>query len=157
MFYLAPEFYKAEELNEAYLNTNVLRKSAPFSPLDIGSLPDDGPHYVVFCASVKYAYRRSESRKLLERSHSGEDFLEHQLMRAHRDKVETNGAFFDRITRGILDVIEERQVLLQSAQATHLWEEAERRETRQEKAQFAAYLSRAYLDTELFVLSEQDN
>lgn len=50
VFYIAPEFHLPEELNDAYLNQQVLNRSAAFSPNNIGKL-DDQDHYVVFEAS----------------------------------------------------------------------------------------------------------
>lgn len=47
VFYIAPEFYLPEELNDAYLNQQVLNRSAAFSPNEIGPV-DAEDHYVIF-------------------------------------------------------------------------------------------------------------
>ena len=48
VFYIAPEFHLPVELNRHYLSKNVVANSAAFAPSDIGPLPDDNDHYLVF-------------------------------------------------------------------------------------------------------------
>lgn len=46
--YAAPLFHECAELNDHYLNDAILDNSMAFSPSDIGELPDEENHYVVF-------------------------------------------------------------------------------------------------------------
>ncbi|MCP3749276.1 hypothetical protein [Pseudomonas sp. SBB6] len=46
--YAAPLFYECAELNSHYLNDAILDNSMAFSPSDIGELPDEENHYIVF-------------------------------------------------------------------------------------------------------------
>jgi hypothetical protein len=48
VFYIAPEFHQTSELNDFYLRKSIISNSAAFSPKDIGDIPDDEEHYVVF-------------------------------------------------------------------------------------------------------------
>jgi len=48
LYYAAPEFHLRDELNETYLAGSVEPQIWFFAPSDIGRLPDDGEHYVVF-------------------------------------------------------------------------------------------------------------
>jgi hypothetical protein len=48
VYYSAPAFHRPEELNDAYLRHEVLIRSLWLRPSVIGSLPDDGYHYVAF-------------------------------------------------------------------------------------------------------------
>ncbi|MGN8160354.1 hypothetical protein ACS8YF_16970 [Salinisphaera sp. SWV1] len=67
VFYIAPEFYRPDELNSYYLNRSVLAHSAAFSPADIGVLPDDQEHYVVFEKGSTIGYRCSEDPEAIPR------------------------------------------------------------------------------------------
>lgn len=156
VFYVAPEFYLAHELNEAYLSKNVCEKSAYFSPCDIGSLPDDGPHYVVFGRSNAMAYLCSEEPKTVSRFYYGEVFWESQLSRLRQRKSKVNEVFFEEISYRMADTIQKR---ISSFDQMEIFqnEVRKKRETLREKAQFAAYLARAYFDAELFIIAEQDD
>jgi hypothetical protein len=69
VFYVAPEFHLPGELNEFYLNKAIILNSAAFSPSDIGPLPDDEAHYVVFERGSSLAYRcTGEPLKFRKRS-----------------------------------------------------------------------------------------
>jgi hypothetical protein len=57
--YTAPIFYECAELNSHYLNDEILENSVAFRPSDIGELPDEESHYVVF-NRVGLAYRCSD-------------------------------------------------------------------------------------------------
>lgn len=46
--YTAPMFHEAAELNNYFLHDGILNNSAAFLPSDIGQLPDEKDHYVVF-------------------------------------------------------------------------------------------------------------
>jgi hypothetical protein len=56
VFYIAPEFHLPSELNGFYLSKTVVFNSAAFSPLDLGPLPDDDQHYVVFERGTAVGY-----------------------------------------------------------------------------------------------------
>jgi hypothetical protein len=58
VYYVAPAFYQTAELNEHYLSKQIVNNSVGFRPGDIGLLPDEDPHYVVFNSRLA-AYRCS--------------------------------------------------------------------------------------------------
>jgi hypothetical protein len=60
VFYAAPEFHQPHELNSAYLRKSVVRSSAFFRPRAIGTLPDDGDHFVSFAAGAPFGVRFSD-------------------------------------------------------------------------------------------------
>lgn len=153
VFYAAPEFYLVPDLNRAYLNENVLERSALFSPCDIGVLPDDGHHYVVFVDWMRTAYLYSKGRRPIERFYSGESFMERQLSRLARKKSGINTAFFEKTVNTIIQTIQREeydsdQIRLLKQQLTT------RKETLSDQARFAAYLSRAYFDAQFFIVAE---
>lgn len=67
VFYIAPEFHLPGELNTFYLSRTVVSNSSAFSPLDIGKLPDDNEHYVVFEKGSNVGYRCSDQPKKVHR------------------------------------------------------------------------------------------
>lgn len=67
VLYIAPEFHLPEELNAFYLARTVVNNSAAFSPLDIGPLPDENEHYVVFERGASFGYRCSVEPKKVSR------------------------------------------------------------------------------------------
>ena len=63
VFYTAPLFHEPEELNDAYLNGNVSNRSLWIHPSQIGLLPDDEQHYVVFDSPTNW-HMCSEPKKM---------------------------------------------------------------------------------------------
>jgi hypothetical protein len=64
VFYAAPTFLNATEFNDAYSRAEVHLRSFLFSPEDIGSLPDNEAHSVVYSKKSDNAWRCSEAKKL---------------------------------------------------------------------------------------------
>jgi hypothetical protein len=64
VFYAAPEFHKPTELNDAYLTSQMIARSAFFRPNAIGALPDDDEHFVCFNSGATFGYRYSEPYKV---------------------------------------------------------------------------------------------
>ena len=60
VFYIAPVFHQTAELNTHYLAGSIVDESAAFRPGEIGPLPDDQEHYVVF-NNRPLAYRCSDN------------------------------------------------------------------------------------------------
>ncbi len=48
VYYAAPLFHTPAELNDAYINSTVIPRSAFFRPSEIGDLPDGGNHHLSF-------------------------------------------------------------------------------------------------------------
>lgn len=89
VFYTAPLFHEPEELNDAYLNGNVSNRSLWINPSQIGLLPDDEQHYVVFDSPTNW-YMCSEPKKMdfIVTFEKMNDDLKHNL--------QTNGNKFTR-------------------------------------------------------------
>lgn len=54
VFYVAPFFHQTAELNSHYISRSIVQNSAAFRPSDIGPLPDQEEHYVVFNRHAAY-------------------------------------------------------------------------------------------------------
>jgi hypothetical protein len=59
VYYVTPAFHLSAELNTHYLSKKIVDNSFGFCPSDIGVLPDDDEHYVVF-NGLPVAYRCSD-------------------------------------------------------------------------------------------------
>jgi hypothetical protein len=64
VFYAAPMFHKASDLDHAFAYRNVVARTAFFRPRDIGSLPDDDDHSLSFVQSHHNAWFFSEPKEL---------------------------------------------------------------------------------------------
>src|SRR5262249_14728142 len=64
VYYAAPEFHSAPELNAAFAASSVAARSAFFAPSDIGPLPDEAEHFVAFRADAPQAWTFSEAREV---------------------------------------------------------------------------------------------
>lgn len=60
VYYAAPRFDRPYELDEAYLQEEMVKRSIFFRPAKIGALPDAGPHHVSFPKAGNKGWRLSE-------------------------------------------------------------------------------------------------
>lgn len=148
VYYVAPEFYTSDDLTEHYMNKAVLWHSALFMPSDIGHLPDDEKHCVAFDRGPT-AYSCSKEpvqiKKLAGKSFAKSYRSTYQARRRRVDDV-----FFDHLIDRMIEVLENRRITIAHLKKTR----SMRKEiqTLEEKALFAGFVTRAYFDTELFVI-----
>lgn len=69
VYYAAPHFHLPEELNDAYMNNEVINRSVFYKPSEIGGLPDLEEHHVSFKAGHP-AYIFSEPKQFIDESKS---------------------------------------------------------------------------------------
>jgi hypothetical protein len=72
VFYIAPEFHLPAQLNNFYLSRTVINNSAAFRPSDIGQLPSNDEHYVVFQKAASHGFRCSDDPKRVRRTVLGD-------------------------------------------------------------------------------------
>ena len=153
VFYVAPEFRASRDLNLAYASRNVAQRSAFFSPKDIGSLPDDGRHYVVFTTRTSDAYLCSEPHRV-RRTRVEEIFKLASARKRRPEEAElTKGEdFYTRLVTKMLDAYAREGRKLGHGAIEQL-----RRLSRdREPAPFAQYLSQTLFDCELLVVGAQE-
>lgn len=68
VFYIAPEFHTIDEFNGFFKNQAVVKNSAAFSPLEIGSLSDEVKHFMCFERLVPHGYFCSEPKQIAKNS-----------------------------------------------------------------------------------------
>lgn len=112
VFYAAPEFSEPGQLDGAYSENEVVARSAFFRPGDIGELPDDRFHYVVFTDRSLEAYFCSEKPARVART-GADDVLKLARRIAERagaavsSRVDTTGArdeFYLRLIESMLEI-----------------------------------------------------
>src|SRR5258708_40251362 len=83
VYYVAPAFHQAEQLNDAFLNGAVRPRSLWIRPSQIGPLPDSKQHHVSFEAIANWAFF-SEPRRLGEYGKTGRAVRRPQRIRGSR-------------------------------------------------------------------------
>lgn len=73
VYYVAPLFSRVQELNDAYINNNILDRSIFLKPSLVGPLPDDEPHHVSFKPGYP-VYRLSEPQVVRRNTDGNHDF-----------------------------------------------------------------------------------
>lgn len=105
VFYIAPEFHLPAELNNFYLSRRVIDNSAAFRPSDIGPLPSNDEHYVVFEKAASFGYRCSDDPRQVARTNLSDG------LRAAIPEMEPRDLRREDIvelSRKMLDVIDRR-------------------------------------------------
>ncbi len=154
VFYIAPEFHLPSELNKFYLSRQVVSHSAAFSPQDIGAMPDDDEHYVVFERGAAIGYRCSDAAKEVSKF-SLSNGLESVLNQQDKKSRNLGEAGLRDISQCMLDVLKE-------------FEEVEKQKKNPEKSidipgltkivnerstiESIGYMARTFFDAELLVL-----
>lgn len=76
VYYAAPAFFKAEDLNEAFSSRAVVDRTIFVRPSDIGRLPDEDGHCIAFRPGERFGYLFSEFRKEVPIAARGHQFAE---------------------------------------------------------------------------------
>ncbi|MCX6170652.1 MAG: hypothetical protein NTX65_15025 [Ignavibacteriales bacterium] len=74
VFYVAPIFFDASELNNYYLSNTIVHNSIAISPLEIGEIRDDDEHSISYKFGAP-VYRFSKPIKIREYFEKSDDFL----------------------------------------------------------------------------------
>ena len=64
VFYASPRFSSPAQLSNAYVNSQVEKRTAFWKPADIGPLPDDQEHYLCYGPDDAFGYFCSEPRQI---------------------------------------------------------------------------------------------
>ena len=64
VYYVAPCMTNVDHFNDMYISANVHQSSVFFSPREIGPLPDDEKHVIVYRNGMSFAWLCSEPREI---------------------------------------------------------------------------------------------
>ncbi|HEO1760179.1 hypothetical protein [Pseudomonas aeruginosa] len=152
VYYVAPGFHQTAELNAHYLSKQIVNRSFGFRPGDIGVLPDEDEHYVVF-NSRPLAYRCSDEPSPVKAQVMGD------LLGVARDQRATrnlNEAGIRQIGQTIVDVLRKsrtRRSLVGHKSINP--DEVARAIDNQPTLRTLAFISRTVLDSELLILRNE--
>ncbi|GAI37645.1 unnamed protein product, partial [marine sediment metagenome] len=151
VYYVAPEFYAIEELDEYYSTYTVSDHSSFFSPLEIGGLPDDDYHYLTFITSDNYYDLHSNQFSEKRRRFSKVDLVERLSTRLQQQPFELDNKYFHNLANKLIMILSE--YIGDEKRVVALKNQIQKRELAMEKARFVSYLARTYIDAEFIILS----
>jgi len=150
VYYASPMFHEAGELNDAYSMRRVVQSSVFFRPLDIGTLPDQGQHYVVFHPSDPMAYLYSVEPRPI-RSIPGKHWQEKVFFGAKERMTKVNPDMFKELLASIEATLSD-ELPFWKRQQEALLERFTRHDTKG-LAAYVSYLARTYFDSQFILVS----
>jgi len=157
VYYVAPEFHEQIELNQFYLARSIVDNSACFTPADIGSLPDQYDHYVVFDRAGRTAWVHSDERRRTEKRFEKGGFADYFIDVIDAKKHEVSLDFLEEQNRRFLSFLDSREKEVGGLQRFELEFRQRARRSRKEAALFLSYLARTYFDAELIIIAHENN
>lgn len=153
VFYIAPEFHLPRELNDHYLNKTVIQNSAAFSPKDIGEMPDEDDHYLVFERGNNIAYRCSNEPKEVRKSSLSNGFGSLLKQRDVRH-MEVNEESLRTLADNMLKVLESSESRLKKYKKSIDVDGIKRIVSSREAMGAIGYMARTFYDSELVILPD---
>ncbi len=143
VYYATPKMHEAVNLNGAFFDGRVVAHTLFISPGEIGELPDNQNHRVVFSGTTKDVYFCSKPRRLEHAIH-GEDFAEAMpKVLASREPEVLDDACFHRLASEMVSLVSPNR---------RIFDELSRGKFEMTPATFANYLARTLFDCELLVI-----
>jgi hypothetical protein len=142
VYYVAPMFYEVAELTAAFFGKTVSARSLFVSPSEIGPLPDEEGHCIVFNSSSPLAYFCSEPKPLKMTIH-GREFAEKlRVLRSHRQPFALNEDFFSKLAEEMRKIITPELFVFDT-------ELIDRHRREMNPLLFVSFLSRTFFDCDL--------
>lgn len=152
VMYIAPEFHLPIELHNYYLNKTIISNSAAFRPSDIGPLPDDDEHYVVFEKGTVDAYVCSEKPKQVARVDL-KDGISAALIRDGVKPRDLGNEYLSRLIHKLIAVIESAELVREDERLKVDYQEIESKTSEgRSLEQVAAHLARTYFGCEIHLV-----
>lgn len=150
VYYTAPLFHEPTELNDAYLSRRVREKSIWIKPSDIGPLPDDNEHYVVFNSTLNWHF--CSEPKFVDQN-SGFKYRSENI----KNKINTQGQnfnehFLDNLSFQVEEIAQRKKDI--SQESKNIAREQLRDKSSVEKI---AFYSSVFLNCQFFIVNERDN
>lgn len=143
VYYAAPKMHEAVNLNGAFFDGRVVAHSVFVSPGEIGEVPDNQNHRVVFSSATKEVYFCPKPRRLGNAIH-GEDFADSiQRLLATREPEQLDDYCFHRLASEMVSLVSPNR---------RIFDELSRGKFEMTAATFANYLARTLFDCELLVI-----
>lgn len=144
VYYVTPLFYTLEELNDYYVNNQIIANSTFITPHSIGMIKDDDNHHISFQEAGKPFYIFSEPREL-GRLPSFETFFERINLRLESIILEN---IWQETTEDMLEILLEYQIINEQNRGLIIEIISNR-----SSIQKVAYLAQAFFESQLFIVS----
>jgi len=143
VFYATPKIHEAVNLNSAFFDHQVVALSLFVSPREIGELPDNESHCVVFSNRVEEVYFCPLQQKL-NRAIQGEKFadaIRRQLVDV--EPAALDDGFYHRLASDMASLVSPNR---------RIFDELTRGKFQMSAAMFAGYLARTLFDCNLLII-----
>jgi hypothetical protein len=149
VLYAAPRFHTPDELNDAFSNAGMVKRSAFIHPKTIGPLPDVEEHSVSFGSGSLLAVFRSEPQEV--ELADPEDLFGPILRSRHDEATESEPRGFRELGNQLVDLYASRRPGAEGERARRLSTLASDREPRD----YARFVALALFDSELLISADE--
>ena len=143
VFYATPKIHEAVNLNSAFFDHQVVASSLFVNPGEIGELPDNQSHRVVFSGRTEDVYLCSKPRKLDGVIH-GADFAETvRRVVSGREPRSLDEVFYIHLAEEMVSLVSPNR---------RIFDELSRGKVEMGASTFANYLAKTLFDCELLIV-----
>lgn len=146
VFYATPKIHEAVNLNSAFFDKQIVAGSLFVRPGEIGELPDNESHRVVFSGRHERVYLCSSGQegRRLEKVVHGEDFAATiEKLTAEREAERLDEPFYLHLAADMLSLVSPNR---------RIFDELSRGKLAMTAATFADYLAKTLFDSELLII-----
>ncbi len=146
VYYVAPKFHLTSELNDGYLNGEIIERSLFLRPAQIGNISDDSNHHVAFRDGYP-PYLLSEPRQIAETVNGRPSLLDAMTdIALTKDNPVLSIERLTEIASGMVSIIERSRV------GATIDKELFNRLQELAPDEQLGYMARTFFDCELFIV-----
>ena len=143
VYYATPKIHEAVNLNSAFFDHQIVAGSLFVPPGEIGELPDNETHHVVFSGRHDEVYLCPEGRRLEQVIHGEKLAATIRQLTAGREPERLDEAFYLHLATDLLSLVSPNR---------RIFDELSRGKLTMSAATFTNYLARTLLDSELLIV-----
>jgi hypothetical protein len=143
VYYATPKIHEAVNLNSAFFDRQIVAGSLFVAPGEIGELPDNETHRVVFSGRHENVYLCPEGRRLEQVIHGEHFAAKIGELTAAREPERLDEAFYLHLATDMLSLVSPNR---------RIFDELSRGKLAMSAATYANYLARTLLDSELLIV-----
>ncbi len=143
VFYATPKIHEAVNLNTAFFDRQVVASSLFVNPGEIGELPDNQSHRVVFSGKSDDVYLCSKARRLDGVIHGAAFDEAVRRIIFEREAQSLDDVFYNRLAGDMVSLISPNR---------RIFDELSRGKVEMGAATFANYLAKTLFDCELLII-----
>lgn len=143
VFYATPKIHEAVNLNSAFFERQIVASSLFINPGQIGELPDNSAHRVIFSAKMDDVYFGSKPQRPLDAVHGGAFTQTLRRVTSEKGAWSLNDDFFHNLAGDMVSLISPN---------LRIFDELTEGEIEMNAATFANYLAKTLFDCELLIV-----